>query len=78
MLGRERVPTAPGALLLAGVAVLAWGYRLLGRKPPASAAGIHFLRRRGAYSIDKARRLLGYAPAVSLEEGMRGVARDLR
>lgn len=78
MLGRQGVPTAPGALLLAGVAVLAWGYRLLGRKPPASAAGIHFLRRRGVYSIDKARRLLGYAPAVSLEEGMRGVARDLR
>lgn len=77
LLGRERVPTAPGALLIAVVGLLAWLYRLLGRKPPASAAGIHFLRRRGAYSIEKARRRLGYEPAVSLEEGMRGVAREL-
>ncbi|MDM4769518.1 NAD(P)-dependent oxidoreductase [Solimonas sp. SE-A11] len=78
MLGRGSVPTAPGGLLIALVGTLAWLYRLAGRKPPASAAGIHFLRRRGAYSIDKARRVLGYAPRVTLEEGMRGVATQLR
>ncbi|WP_162932464.1 NAD-dependent epimerase/dehydratase family protein [Solimonas sp. K1W22B-7] len=78
MLGRERVPTAPGALLIALVGALAWGYRLFGRKPPASAAGIHFLRRRGAYSIDKARRQLGYVPKVSLEQGMAEIARERR
>ena len=78
MLGRSSVPTAPGGLLILLVGVLAGLYRLFGRKPPASAAGIHFLRRRGAYSVEKARRVLGYAPRISLEEGMRGVARDLK
>ncbi len=77
MLGRGGVPTAPGGLLIALVGLLAGLYRLMGRKPPASAAGIHFLRRRGAYSIDKARRMLGYVPRITLEEGMRGVAAEL-
>ena len=77
MLGRNGVPTAPGGLLIALVGLLAGLYRLVGRKPPASAAGIHFLRRRGAYSIDKARRVLGYVPRITLEAGMREVAREL-
>ncbi|HSW13297.1 MAG TPA: hypothetical protein VLI06_10695, partial [Solimonas sp.] len=71
------VPTAPGALLIAMVRLTGLFYRLLRRKPPASAAGIRFLQRRGAYSIAKAQRLLGYTPKIGLEQGMRGVAAEL-
>lgn len=77
MLGRSGVPAAPGWLLIALLDALGWGCRLLRRKPPASAAGIRFLQRRGRYSIAKAQRVLGYAPAISLEDGMRGVAAEL-
>jgi len=77
MLGRKAVPTAPGWLLIAMLDALAWACRLLRRKPPASAAGIRFLQRRGRYSIAKAQRMLGYAPRIGLAEGMRGVAAEL-
>lgn len=77
MLGKKRLPTLPAAVLLPGIGALSAGYRLLGRQPPASAAAIQFLRRRGAYSIDKARRVLGYQPAITLDAGMRRVAREL-
>jgi len=77
MLGRSSVPAAPGWLLIAMLDAMAWACRLLRRKPPASAAGIRFLQRRGAYSIAKAQRVLGYVPAVTLEQGMRGVATEL-
>jgi nucleoside-diphosphate-sugar epimerase len=36
------------------------------------------LTRCGAYSIEKARRVLGYEPKVSLEEGMRRTEEWLR
>jgi nucleoside-diphosphate-sugar epimerase len=49
---------------------------LLGRKPPASAAAIRFLMRRGRCSIDEARRVLGYAPRIALEQGMRAVMKQ--
>ena len=48
--------------------------RALGRDSELSSASIGMLLRDGTYSIDKARRLLGYEPAVDLDEGMRRVA----
>ena len=45
---------------------------------PASAAAIRFLRRRGAYSIAKARTELGYSPRVTLEQGMQRIALERR
>ena len=75
--GRASVPMLPGWMLQVMVGVMALLYRLVGRKPPATPAAIAFLRRRGAYSIDKARRVLGYAPRISLHAGMAEIERAL-
>lgn len=61
MLGKRGVPTAPAALL-----------RPLMRVTP----GVHpdsliFLQRRAVYPNERARRLLGWEPKVTLDEGMR-------
>lgn len=77
MTGR-RVPVAPTALarLLASGAAAAAGAR--GRETEVNAASVDLLARTGTYSIDKARRVLGYEPAVDLAEGMRRTERWLR
>lgn len=40
-------------------------------EPPLHRRRVRFYKNNRAFSIDKARRVLGYTPAVSLEEGMR-------
>jgi len=45
--------------------------RKFGQASELSAAMMLLLNRRGAYSIEKARTMLGYEPLVSFEEGMR-------
>ena len=45
--------------------------RLAGRETEMGRGAIGLLSRRGTYSIDKARRLLGFEPKVDLAEGMR-------
>jgi len=45
--------------------------RLLGRPNEISPDAMYMFSRTGGISIDKARLLLGYAPKVSLEEGLR-------
>ena len=71
MLGKERVRSASSgtARLLAQTA----GYvtRLLGGDSELGRGTVDMLSRQAGYSIDKARALLGYEPAVSLDEGMR-------
>jgi nucleoside-diphosphate-sugar epimerase len=72
-------PRAIPAWLLKGVAGARAGVlRLLGRTPDMNASSVDYLLRPGRYSIDKARRELGYEPAIDLAEGMRGVAESLR
>jgi len=61
------VPT-PVALGLAAVSDAA--LRLAGRPSEANPGAVRYLARRGTYSIEKARSLVGYEPAVELEEGM--------
>jgi nucleoside-diphosphate-sugar epimerase len=71
MLGKEGIRTLPTPVARA---IAATGGRLekaLGRDTEMSAASIDYITKRGAYSIEKARRVLGYEPKVSLEEGMR-------
>lgn len=53
------------------------GTRALGGNSELGDASIGMLTRRGTYSIAKAQRMLGYSPAVDLDEGMRRVARWL-
>jgi nucleoside-diphosphate-sugar epimerase len=67
MLRRRWVPVAPTWFAVAGAAVVCAAARGHTEIRPQT---MRYLARRGTYSIDKARRLLGYAPAVDLTEGM--------
>lgn len=71
MVGRARVPSAPTGLLLALTGIQARLERLRGAPGEVNPNAIRYLTRTGTYSIAKARRLLGFAPRVGLEEGMR-------
>lgn len=61
------LPTAP-ARALASVAAL--GARVARQETEVNAAAARYLARTGTYSIERARRVLGYAPAVTLSDGM--------
>jgi nucleoside-diphosphate-sugar epimerase len=68
MRGPVGIPTAAAlGLATAGDAF----YRLRGQPSEANPGAVHYLTRRGTISIDRARSLLGYEPAVGLDEGMR-------
>ena len=61
----KKVPVAPTPVVLALAATL-------GRtSDEVTPDGVRYLARKGTYSIEKARSLLGYEPAVDLDEGMR-------
>jgi len=67
--GEPRVlPTAAAIGLAAVPEAAAW---IGGTGTEASRATMRYLARRGTYSTAKARRLLGFEPAVDLAEGMR-------
>jgi nucleoside-diphosphate-sugar epimerase len=79
MLGKDSVRTLPTAvartIAMAGGAI----EKTLGRDTEMSAASIDYIAKRcGAYSIEKARRVLGYEPKVTFEEGMRRCEEWLR
>lgn len=66
--GRVRtLPTAP-AIALANV--VGFAQRRLGQASEFNTATIRMLDRPGTYSIAKARRVLGYEPLVTFDEGM--------
>jgi nucleoside-diphosphate-sugar epimerase len=46
--------------------------------PPVTYHGLHWLNRRATYSLKEAREILGWAPQVGLDEGMRRLAAHLR
>ena len=52
--------------------------RLPGDAGEVNAAAIDYIARGGTYSIEKARTVLGYEPAVGFEEGMRRTVDWLR
>ncbi|MGH2925738.1 MAG: NAD-dependent epimerase/dehydratase family protein [Solirubrobacterales bacterium] len=70
MLGRERVPTAPTPVVAALAAAIGHVRRLRGAAPEITPAAVRYLSRSGSYSIEKARRMLGYRPETGLDEGM--------
>jgi nucleoside-diphosphate-sugar epimerase len=74
--GRPLVLPTPAAVALAAAADRA--NRARGRRTEVNAISMRYLARSGTYSIAKARRVLGYSPAVELDEGMRGVEAWLR
>jgi len=74
LLGRKvRVAPTPVVRALAAVAS-----KLPGDEGELNAAAISYIARGGTYSIEKARTVLGYEPAVSFEEGMRRTVDWLR
>jgi nucleoside-diphosphate-sugar epimerase len=77
MLGKRRVPVAPTAAVLAMAATLGRAAAARGGSE-VTAAAVRYIARRGSYSIEKARTVLGYSPAVALEEGMRRCEQWLR
>lgn len=78
MLGRERLPVYPATLARGAVSPPGrWLRRLLG-KPVPGPWSYHFRFNPSRFSIAKAQRLLGYAPAVDIDEGMRRTEQWLR
>jgi nucleoside-diphosphate-sugar epimerase len=72
--GRPRIRTAPAGLLRATFTAVQAAATLVGREAPAAPSAIDYLMRPHAYSNAKARRDLGFVPAVDFSEGMRRVA----
>ena len=77
LLGR-RIHVAPTPVARALAAGLGGATRLIGRESEVSAAVASYLARKGTYSIEKSRRMLGYEPGVDLPEGMRRTGEWLR
>jgi nucleoside-diphosphate-sugar epimerase len=69
MLGR-RLPTLPTGPSRALASAAALGARVARQETEVNAAAARYLARTGTYSIERARRVLGYAPAVTLDDGM--------
>lgn len=65
--GPRCVPTPVAVALAAGADRAA---RLAGRSTELNPTSVRYFARTGTYSIDKARRMLDYRPAVDLAEGM--------
>lgn len=78
MAGRGPVRTAPTAVLVALTGALARAERLRGTPGEVNPNAVRYLTRTGGYSIEKASRLLGFAPKVTLEQGMRSSEEWLR
>jgi nucleoside-diphosphate-sugar epimerase len=78
MLGRPRPRTLPAPLATAIAAAGGRIMKTLGRDTEMSAASVEYVAKRGSFSIEKARGVLGYEPKISLEEGMRRCEEWLR
>jgi nucleoside-diphosphate-sugar epimerase len=78
MLGKSGIRTLPTPIARTIAAAGGRVEKTLGRDTEMSAASIDYLAKRGGYSIEKARRILGYEPKVGLEEGMRRCEEWLR
>ena len=76
MAGRG-LPSLPSRVLRPAFGALTAACRALGRERPARPEALDFLLRRGTYSIQKARRELGYEPKITLAEGMAEIRRTL-
>ena len=66
-IGLRSLPRAAAGAIAAPMELVSRG---LGRKPPVTARAFEYVTHPGTYSIDKARRVLGWTPRVGLEDGM--------
>ena len=78
MVGKRGPRALPRAALSAIARGVDAGARVRRRENEMSAAAVAYLARRGTYSIEKARRVLGYEPQVGFDEGFRRTEAWLR
>lgn len=71
MLGKRGPTVLPTGLAVAASVAVSGAAALARRETEVNATSLRYFTRTGTYSIEKARRVLGYAPQVDLEEGMR-------
>ncbi|MGI9284185.1 MAG: NAD-dependent epimerase/dehydratase family protein, partial [Pseudomonadales bacterium] len=73
-LGKNDTPRSVGTGTAVFIAEVVGRFeRLLGKPSELGKNTVGMLARKGGYSIEKARRLLGYDPKVNLDEGMQRV-----
>lgn len=70
MLGKRAIPTMPTIAALGVAALPEAAARIGGTPTEANRSTMRYLARPGTYSNEKARRILGFEPRVSLEQGM--------
>jgi nucleoside-diphosphate-sugar epimerase len=78
MLGIDEPRTAPTRVVREVARAMDLAAKLRGRRSEATPAAIDYLTRRGSYSIERAREVLGYEPAHDLQSGMRKTEEWLR
>lgn len=78
MLGKSAPPVLPTLAAIGLAAVPEAAARIGGTETESNRATMRYFARPGTYSIEKARRLLGYEPKVGLDEGMRRTETWLR
>jgi nucleoside-diphosphate-sugar epimerase len=78
MLGKKGPRVLPRPALTAVASGVDAAYRVRRVENEMSANAVAYLARTGTYSIEKARRVLGYAPRIDLEEGFRRTEAWLR
>ena len=78
MLGKGEPRTLPTLAAVGLAALPEAAARIGGTQTEYNRTSMRYFARPGTYSIEKARRLLGYAPKVDLDEGMRRTEAWLR
>lgn len=78
MLGTRGPLCLPTPLAVAAARAAGGAERVRGRRSEINATSMRYFARPGGYSIEKARRLLGYEPQIDLDEGMRRTEAWLR
>ena len=78
MLGTRGPLCLPTPAALAAAGAIDRAARAAGRPTEVNPTSMRYFTRTGTYSIDKARRVLGYDPQVDLAEGMRRTEAWLR
>ncbi len=78
MLGMRGPLCLPTPLAVAAAGGMDLGARAVGRATEVNPTSMRYLARRGTYSIEKARRVLGFDPQVDLVDGMNRTERWLR
>ena len=78
MLGRPAPRAVPYRVARGVAAAIDAVARARGARNEVTPAAVDYMMRRGTYSIERARKELGYEPAVGVEEGMRRTEAWLR